>query len=183
MNTDAEYNMLRNEIMYYIKSIDDLSVLTYTFYLTITGLAFTTKIYEIFLLPYLLLLPISFKVSDHKTSIAKISAYLKVFCEKDSIYKWETRRHSYYIIFNNSLSAKINYYISSIEYIVMYSISTLLFWFTYSSYPKHIFLLITILQIFICITLVYSTLNALFIPKLKLNYINNWEKLRLTEKF
>ena len=66
MKNEKEYLMLRDEITWRLKVIDTLGTFTYTIFVSILGVALTTNIIELLLLPYVVIVPISLKVANHK---------------------------------------------------------------------------------------------------------------------
>ena len=66
MRNEKEYIMLRDEITWRLKVIDTLGTFTYTIFISILGVALYTNILEKLLLPYVVIVPISIKVANHK---------------------------------------------------------------------------------------------------------------------
>ncbi len=99
MKKKEEYLMLREEITWRQKVIDTLGTFTYTVFISILGIALSTNNIEMFLLPFVVILPISLKVAYHKYAISKISVYLKMFLEDindENSFKWENFQSLYY---------------------------------------------------------------------------------------
>ncbi len=59
MKNEKEYLILRDEITWRLKAIDTLGTFTYTIFISILGVALSTNIIELFLLPFVVILPIS----------------------------------------------------------------------------------------------------------------------------
>lgn len=90
MKNSNEYLMIREELMWRLKSIDSLSTFTYTVFVTIIGIAFVNVTVELFILPYLIIIPMSLKVANHKYVIGMLSVYLlRLEDDKESYFKWE----------------------------------------------------------------------------------------------
>lgn len=93
---NAEYEMLRAEILQDLQNYQNVRNMMYLITSTILGFALgsETKSSYLFLLPLIVILP-SFLVSvDYLRGVTKISAYLQVFHESstDSVYHWERRQ-------------------------------------------------------------------------------------------
>lgn len=83
------------------KVIDNLETFTYTIFVSILGVALSTNIIELLLLPYVVIVPISLKVANHKYSVGFIAAYMNKFLEEyneKNSFKWEKFHMKYYEI-------------------------------------------------------------------------------------
>jgi len=189
MKNEKEYLMLRDEITWRLKSIDTLGAFTYTTLVTILGAALTTNIIELFLLPFVVILPISLKVANHKYSINFISAYLNQFLEDfndEECFQWEKLRVKYYERNPRKLKEKIIFYGSYVEYILMCILISVIFWVKYFSQEKICFTVFQIygyifIQLTITFLVTFITINYLDCEKFKLPIIENWKKLKENE--
>lgn len=86
-----EYQMLREEMMYRIKTREDTILYAITLYCTIQFFALKDNIPYISLLIYIVLSILQIKIFVLRWNIRKISAYMQVFLEPYTAYKWETR--------------------------------------------------------------------------------------------
>ena len=96
---EKEYMMLRDEITWRLKTIDTLGTFCYTIFVSILGVALSTGVIELFLLPYVVIVPISLKVANHKYSVGYIAAYLNIFlenCDREDCLMWEKMHVRYY---------------------------------------------------------------------------------------
>lgn len=87
-----EYDILRNEINQKIELHNTLLTFTITTTVAVLALALAQKSSILYLIPFCILIPMSMRIAYYRTAMAKLSAYMIVFLEKniDGI-KWETR--------------------------------------------------------------------------------------------
>lgn len=134
MENEKEYIMLRDEITWRLKVIDTLGTFTYTIFVSILGVALSTNILELLLLPYVVIVPISLKVANHKYSVGYIAAYLNKFledCNRKDSFKWESLHVKYYKMNSRTFTENIIYYGASAEYSLMAILTTIIFWIKY----------------------------------------------------
>lgn len=108
------------QLTWRLKVIDSLGTFTYTIFVSILGVALSTNAIELLLLPYVVIVPISLKVANHKYSVGYIAAYMNKFLEEhneENSFKWENFHMKYYEINQRMLREKLIYYGSSAEYI------------------------------------------------------------------
>lgn len=89
----SEYELLREEILFYIDKHQTVRNMMYVTTGTLLGLVSDTKNAFLYLLPLIVIIPSFITSQDYLDNIHRASTYLKVFYEdsKDSIYHWETR--------------------------------------------------------------------------------------------
>ncbi len=90
--TIEEYKTLRAEILLLLNR--ELTLVSFTFTATaaILGFAFSQGISLLFLVPLLMLRLVLFQLNDSARSVARISAYIRIFLEpNDPGLNWETR--------------------------------------------------------------------------------------------
>lgn len=186
MKNKEEYLMLREEMTWRQKVIDTLGTFTYTIFVSILGIALSTNNIELFLLPFVVILPISLKVAYHKYAITKISVYLKIFLEDvndENSFKWENYNSMYYQKNPRGMKEKTFFYGSSLEYILMCILTSIFFWIKYfmqdeicfTVFQMGIFLFI---QLIVIILVVYVTVGYTVLEKKKPSIIPNWEKIK-----
>ncbi|MCI8771339.1 MAG: hypothetical protein HFH73_09355 [Lachnospiraceae bacterium] len=187
MKNEKEYLMLRDEITWRLKVIDTLGTFTYTIFVSILGVALTTNIIELLLLPYVVIVPISLKVANHKYSVGYIAAYLNKFlenCNEEDSFKWEKMHITYYETNPRTLREKVIYYGSSAEYASMIILTTVIFWIKYFHRSELKFSLLQIhgyiaVQTIIIFLVLYITISYMSFQKTKPALILNWDKVKL----
>lgn len=186
MRNEKEYIMLRDEITWRLKVIDTLGTFTYTIFISILGVALSTNILELLLLPYVVIVPISLKVANHKYSIGYIAAYMNRFledCNGEESFKWEKLHMKYYQINPRIFKEKVIYYGSSAEYALMVILTTVIFWLKYFHQNKIKFSVIQIhgyifLQLIVTILVIYVTINYISFQKTKPIFLVCWDKVK-----
>lgn len=185
MNNDKEYLMLRDEIIWRLKAIDTLDTFTYTAFVGILGIAFAAEIIELCLLSFIIIVPISLKVANHKHAISHVSGYMREFLEdihKDQCFKWETLHCEFYKKNPRNLTENIIYYGSSIEYIIMCLITSFIFWIyvfqnkvEFTSFQMCIF---SFIQVVVILFVTYITVNCIDFLKIKSPILLKWRKVK-----
>ena len=186
MKREKEYLMLRDEITWRLKSIDTLGTYTYTIFISILGVALSTQIIELFLLPYAVILPMLLKVSNHKYSIGYLSGYLNEFLEDENdedCFKWERLYVEYRKINKRTLKEKIVYYGASFEYIAMCALAAILFWIYYFNQKELVFSIVQIygyiiLQLSSIVFAAYITFSYISFQKIKPSILDKWKNVR-----
>ena len=85
-----EYKMLREEMMYFMSKDTTLFTCLFTSVTAVLFFALEWKIPEGCLLAFLIIIPIGSKFAYHQKEMAKISAYMAHYLEKEISFKWET---------------------------------------------------------------------------------------------
>lgn len=186
MKVEKEYLMLRDEITWRQKGIDTLGTFAYTAFTSILGVALSTGIIEMFLLPLIVILPISLKVAYHKYAISLIAVYLNEFLEDindPQCFKWEKSHAMYFELNPRGIKEKIFFYGSNIEYIMMCIISSIFFWIKYFSQDKVTFTMLQlggfiIVQAAVIFLVTYVTIGYTVLEKKKPSIIPNWIKVK-----
>lgn len=186
MKNEKEYLMLRDEITWRLKVIDTLGTFTYTIFVSILGVALSTNTLELLLLPYVVIVPISLKVANHKYSVGYIASYLNKFledCNREESFRWERLHMKYYETNPRTLKEKVIYYGSSAEYTLMVILTTAIFWIKYFHQSEIKFSVMQIcgyvfLQAVIIILVIYVTISYMSFQKTKPTFVLNWDKVR-----
>lgn len=85
-----EYKLLREEVLHYMNKDTSLLTCLYTSVAAILFFAVERKIPEGCILTFLIIIPITSKFAYHQKQLAKISAYMSYYLEKNMDLKWET---------------------------------------------------------------------------------------------
>ena len=136
-NKNDEYMMLRNEIVKRLDNQNNMSTFLITSVITLLGIGFALKNASpyFFLLPFMILLPISaqeYKVGKH---ISYMVGYMIVFLEStpDFPIRWESNTYLLGKLtgeeINKSITTKIVRFISNFEFTILSSVSYTLFLF------------------------------------------------------
>lgn len=186
MENEKEYLMLRDEITWRLKVIDTLGTFTYTIFVSILGVALSTGILELLLLPYVVIVPISLKVANHKYSVGYIATYLNCFledCHRKECFKWESLHMKYYKVNPRTFKENVIYYGSSAEYALMVILTTIIFWIKYlhqniikfSVVQMHGYIF---LQVSVIVLVLYVTISYMNFQKTKPILLLNWSKVK-----
>lgn len=91
-NMLKEYDNLRNEINQKIGLHNTLLTFTITTTVAVLTFALSQDMTILYLVPFCIIIPMSMRIAYYRTAMAKISAYMIEFLEKDlDGIKWETR--------------------------------------------------------------------------------------------
>lgn len=185
MSNEKEYLMLRDEIIWRLKAIDTLDTFAYTVFVTVLGIAFTTKIIELCLLSFVIIVPVSLKVANHKHAISHVSGYMREFLEdihNNQCFKWETLHSKFYWKNPRNLVENIIYYGSSIEYIIMCIFSSIILGIRFfqdkgelTLFQKSIYFFIPLV---ITLFVAYITINCIDFHKIKSPIIIKWRSVK-----
>lgn len=180
---EKEYFMLREEITNSAKTIDTLSTFLYTCVATLLGIAIQTNRIEFYLLPYIVIMPITFKIYNLKDSIIYLAAYLHVVLEKQVDIHWETNHIKYYVTNKSTFAEKIIYCGTSFEFIILSLTCTILFWWQYLSHiniykidSHFILVVIIVVQLIVNGIILYLTILYMHYNLRKPAKIANWQK-------
>lgn len=95
MEKQVEYEALRNEIIYSMQIIKNYRSLLYTIVIAVLAIAFQSDHAVMFLVPFLVIIPIYLLEMHQVDSTARIGAYILVFIEPETECQWETRLLKY----------------------------------------------------------------------------------------
>lgn len=179
MDTNKEYMMIREEIMYMYKIIRELR---YLLYITVASvLAFSIKQEEplFCLVPYCIIFPAYYGTISHEYSMAKLGSYLLVFLEGED-FNWETRSYKFNISPSNTRKHMETSYM---PYLATAVACTILFTIKVSALSLSF-------GIFLRIILGYGCLAALVIcmliredtTKRRGKYIEEWMRIKRKEE-
>lgn len=92
-----EYKLLRQEIMECMKNQNELSTFVSTTICAFIGvvIALDRPNPFLYLIPFVILLPASFKEANYQRRVAYIASYMIVFLESKDSFLWETRYHHF----------------------------------------------------------------------------------------
>ena len=181
MDKQAEYEALREEILYSMQVVKNYRSLLYTIVVAALAFAFDKDESILFLVPFSAIIPIYILAMHQIDSTMRIGAYIYVFLEPETDCKWETRLLKYDQMHKKQYSTKK----TSIDAYWCVSIGCLLLSVIRLDYANInlMFYVTIILQILILIICSY-----LFIKKrpdyavAKEKYINEWLEIRKIEK-
>ncbi|NLW77879.1 MAG: hypothetical protein GXY32_00495 [Ruminococcaceae bacterium] len=176
-----EYQMIRAEIMNCINLQNTLSTFLVTAVTALLALAFTNMNPWLFLLPYVVILPIGCGILHYRTNVLKLSSYLIAFLEPHmQAMQWETRHAEYtkakdldrLFVFRNYLSV----FLSVIVY--------LLFLYSYLSPARYI----GVLQILVCVLPLLPTGYMIFLSVLthrkyskRAEFVKQWKEISVKQ--
>lgn len=107
---EMQYETLREEIANCTRLSNDFSTFSMTALAAVLAFAFSSNNPFLFLIPFVLIIPLSSKSLYYRKNVAKISAYMIVMLESEiKGYKWETlnelykedKSHSRFTVFRN----------------------------------------------------------------------------------
>lgn len=188
-----EYAMLREEIMENMKSQNNLSTFVSTTICTFIGvvIALDQPSPFLYLIPFLILIPASFKESNYQRRVAYLASYLIVYLEGEDSFLWETRYHHFARRGNPSLSSKFRAALETLEFTLFGILCYVLFLWRYP-FPcfsssaasvavvlKEIFLIVVPLLLIVIIA--WNMFNYWNFRKLIQKNIIAWKRLKRAE--
>lgn len=102
-----EYSMLREEIMLSMKTVKNYNNLLYTATAALLAFAFDSSREILFLLPFVVILPLYSLIKREMMQTLRIGAYINVFLEEKTDIHWESRLASYDTIFAKNKHRRI----------------------------------------------------------------------------
>ncbi len=174
--TEKEYLMLREEIMYYYKVIHSARNILYASLGAILTFAISKNEPLLCLIPYCVIIPIYIITIDYQYGMWRMGTYLLVFLEGKE-FNWERRLHK----LNTKSTGQINRHASSYNWpFVVTSLCCTLLFFIKIDY-KNIDCK-TILEIIFSISLTIGFLMFIKIQKspdkIKEAYIQEWKNIK-----
>lgn len=118
MDRKEEYLMLREEILMSLEVVKNYRTMLYTIVVAILAFAFDKENPWLFLVPFVAILPLYSLAMHQIDSTLRIGAYICVFLEPTTNFKWETNLYKYDQLHKNEYSTKK----SSIDSYVIMSI-------------------------------------------------------------
>lgn len=178
-----EYLMLRDEIMKDYEIIQNSRNVLYVAVAAILAFAVDQKEAFLFLVPYIVIIPIYLVTIDFKLNMYKLGTYLKVFHEQGDFH-WENRLY----VFNYEIEKRVTrgeqffhapFTVSALVCLVMF--------FASLTYPESIrdasvgFTLgvIAAISLFAAVAVIFFKYRN--IKKIQDNYINSWENVKEKE--
>lgn len=95
MDKKEEYLMLREEIMMSMEVVKNYRTMLYTIVVAILAFAFEKENPWLFLAPFAAILPLYLLAMQQIDSTLRIGAYIYVFLEPYTDFKWETNLYKY----------------------------------------------------------------------------------------
>lgn len=184
--TDKEYQMIRSEIDQ--KMTLHNTLLTFTITTTVAILAIAVGVEDtnafLFLLPFCVIIPMSNRIAYYRKAMAKLSAYLIVFCESEpESINWETRNLEFSQLTNSNKKGKrfvLNYYECLILSFVCYAL------FLYNYIPEADLNALSVLNcLWPIVLLIWETCITLRINRMdkdRLDLIKTWEVVKSSGK-
>lgn len=197
-NKKDEYMMLRDEILKRLETQNNLSTFIITSVITLLGIGFALNniCSYFFLLPFMILLPISAKQYKDGRHISYMVSYMIVFLESTRNFEIQWESNTYLLgqltdeEINNSFIYKIINFISTFEFAILSIISYVLFIifyfghdFNYNMFSLDIlglFCVILFFMLTILISIITSKYNQY--GKMKPFFIEKWLKYGYSQK-
>jgi hypothetical protein len=180
-----EYKFLRDEIHYYINLNTTLTTFSITVVAGIIALGVNNKNAFIFLLSFIIIIPLFYRIQYNKDAISRLSAYLIVFIEpKIHEINWETINAESVETINKGNKGVYN--ISRIirynEFTLLAFASSSLFIFT-CLHDKNCYSLVeiiaSIISMLTTLGIAYSTYKGNQTAKNKERHIDDWKIIKL----
>lgn len=178
MDKKTEYVALREEILLSLQIVKNYRSLLYSAVAALLAFAFDKSDPVLFLLPFVVIIPLHLLSMHQIDSSLRTGAYIHVFLENEEEAHWETRLLQYDKLHQNQYDTKkVN-----IDPYWCLSLLCLIFSILHVDFEKRNFYVLPILQLAILVVCVYFFIrkrpNYL---KRKMYYINEWEKIREIE--
>lgn len=177
-----EYLMLKNEIVQCTQIVDNSRNILYVTVSAILAFAFTQAEPLIFVLPFIVIIPIYLVTLDNMSSIYKIGTYLVVFSGQGNFY-WERRLVS---LDESGTKNTTRFRTAFHTPYILTSIACIAL-FTYSMIANNFFgdLFLSLTRILIAALLLFVVM-AIFLRyrdmiKIRKDYKDKWEKLKNAE--
>lgn len=140
---EEEYKMLREEIMECMKNQNELSTFVSTTICAFIGVVIALDHPNpfLYLIPFVILLPASFKEANYQRRVAYLASYMIVFLENKDNFLWETRYHHFSSI-NPTRGQKLRAMLETFEFPLFGILCFILFLFQnpFSFLNSHTFL-------------------------------------------
>lgn len=178
----AEYDMIRREIESKMALHNTLLTFTITTSVAVLALVIDSQNNNafLFLLPFCIIIPMSTRIAYYRNALAKLSAYLIVFCEvDDNMVKWESRNFNLELL-SRERKIKKKFSLKYNECLFLGIACYLLFLFHYIPQEPLCFL-----AVFNCLwpstlllaeVLITSKINNIYQDRLA--YIISWHKIK-----
>lgn len=184
-----EYESLRDEIQRKVELHNNLITFTITTVVAIITVAFTKNVPYLFLVPFCIIIPASYRVAYYRLALSKLSAYIVVFLE-DHIdgLNWETRNtYAINTTSKNNIKAVKNLVVSHYyDFFVLSSICYLFFGISYiknANYEICLFKDICFLVFPLSLILweLIVTIRIGKANKIKNEWVKKWKEVKETE--
>lgn len=173
MKNTKEYEMIREEIMYMYKAIQELRKILYVMVVSVLTIAVGRNESLLCLVPYCVIIPIYIVTIDYQYSMWKLGAYLIIFHEGKE-YNWETRLHNFNVNEGNKNRSGAKSFHS--PFVATSIICTILFFvkIDYSdiTYETYVQIALALLLFGVVLFYRFSKKNP---DKAKSDFIENWK--------
>ena len=175
-----EYSMLREEIILSMKTVKNYNNVLYTATVALLAFAFNFSDSALYLLPFIVVIPLYFLKKREMIQALRIGAYILVFLEKNSSIKWESRLNMYDALFrkNSHKHIPLNAYLGISFLCISLSVANT----DYSVFDSYNITLMIIQIILSIVSLVaFGFLSPNYIS-IKSEYIKQWTKIKTMEE-
>lgn len=181
MKKQAEYESLRQEILFSMQIVKNYRSLLYTIVIASLAYAFDKDEAMLFLIPFCAIIPLYLLTMHQIDSTMRVGAYIYVFIEPKTECQWETRLYEYDCLHKNQYSTK-RMYISPYWCIslccLILSVMKLrdlqLGSYFYFVVVMQVILFVTCVYIFTCKRVDYLTMKE--------KYISEWQEIKRLEE-
>lgn len=181
MTKEIEYQALREEIMFSMKTVKNYRTFMYTVVVATLAFAIDKEDPILCLIPFCIIIPLFLLAMHQIDSTLRIGAYIYVFLEPGTECQWETRIYKYDKKHRNEYSTKK----SSIDPYWCVSLCCLILSIIYLDFIKIdiMFFLTIMFQATVLITSIYVFITKrVDYEKTKEKYINEWKSIKKNEK-
>lgn len=173
-----EYQKLKEEIFKKIESCDNIATFTITSTIAIITIAISANNFNLFLVPFGIVFPMSMRMLHYKRGIIKIASYIIVFLEKSNDgLNWES--YNYKMLEMNFHKSFCNYVRNS-EFLILSILCSILYIMKSLSSDIAIH---TVILYTLCISMIlFETVLTYFYNNVyaEMNrFISQWEQLEI----
>lgn len=175
-----EYSMLREEIILSLKTVKNYNNILYTATVALLAFAFKSSDSTLYLLPFIVVIPLYFLTKREMIQALRIGAYILVFLEKNIDIKWESRLNMYdeYYKKNAHKHIPLNAYLGISLLCVSLSIANTDY-SVFNSYNITLMIIQIILSIVSIVAFGFLSPNYISI---KSEYVKQWTKIKAIEE-
>lgn len=176
---NEEYSMLRDEIMLCMKTVKDYNNLLYTATAALLAFAFNSSEGILFLLPFVVIVPLYTLIKREMMQAMRIGAYINVFLEEKTSIQWESRLISYDTMFtkNKHRLIPINAY-AGLSFLCIFLSAMHTNYSTIDTRCKICLAAQVLLTAFCIVFFIFKSPNY---AKMKKGYLAQWTKVKCTE--
>jgi len=182
-----EYKFLRDEVVNYGNTQVSLTTFTITATAGIITLGVNNKNPYIFLLSFIIIVPLFYRILFYRSASMRLAAYLIVFLEpKIEGINWETINSETItsIWENDKAIIKFSKIIRHNEFTILAIISDILFLYFYLQQENTtlVFYFALLSSLVLTATIAYSTYKGNMTAKMKEHYIKEWSEIKECRK-